>query len=113
MYTQQGKTLASSLHTYRWNSFSCHKPPPLVNAFFPGNNQADWARNLKSEDFELLCRNGERRPISEYSNCNLGAAPPHGVVARPEQADLVRRILENQEVRLQQGTSQLILNYSK
>ncbi|XP_015270876.1 PREDICTED: ovotransferrin-like [Gekko japonicus] len=62
-----------------------------------GNNQADWARNLKSEDFELLCRNGDRRPISEYENCNLGAAPPHGVVTRPDKAAVVSRMLDNQE----------------
>ncbi|KAL8187666.1 UNVERIFIED_CONTAM: hypothetical protein K2H54_053718 [Gekko kuhli] len=68
---------------------------PMENT--DGNNQADWARNLKSEDFELLCRNGERRPISEYETCNLGAAPPHGVVTRPDIADVVRRMLENQQ----------------
>lgn len=62
-----------------------------------GNNQDAWARNLKSADFELLCRNGERQPISAYATCNLGAAPPHGVVTRPDQADHVRRVLSNQE----------------
>ncbi|XP_060098672.1 ovotransferrin-like [Heteronotia binoei] len=62
-----------------------------------GNNQAEWARNLKSEDFELLCLNGERRPVSAYAECNLGEAPPHGVVTRSDKADLVRRVLANQE----------------
>uniref|UniRef100_A0ACB8FB33 Uncharacterized protein n=2 Tax=Sphaerodactylus townsendi TaxID=933632 RepID=A0ACB8FB33_9SAUR len=62
-----------------------------------GNNQDVWASNLKSEDYELLCRNGERAPISSYSTCNLGKAPPHGVVTRADRADHVRRVLANQE----------------
>ncbi|XP_077207054.1 serotransferrin [Paroedura picta] len=68
---------------------------PMENT--DGNNQAEWARNLKSEDFELLCRNGERRPLSSFRTCNLGSAPPHGVVTRPDLADYVRRVLDNQE----------------
>ncbi|XP_054838235.1 serotransferrin [Eublepharis macularius] len=62
-----------------------------------GNNQEAWASKLKSEDFELLCRNGERRPITSSSDCNLGQAPPHGVVAHPDRADLVRRVMNDQE----------------
>jgi hypothetical protein len=46
-----------------------------------GHNSAAWAANLKSEDFELLCPDGGRAPIDQYSRCNLAQVPPHMVSA--------------------------------
>lgn len=36
-----------------------------------GNNQEPWAVNLNSQDFEILCRDGSRRPITEHENCRI------------------------------------------
>ncbi|XP_063233370.1 transferrin 2 isoform X4 [Bacillus rossius redtenbacheri] len=35
---------------------------------------------VTSADFELLCRDGTRRPVEDYFNCNWGAVPPHAIV---------------------------------
>lgn len=45
-----------------------------------GRNQADWARNRRSDDYELLCNDGTRMSIDEYEQCNLGSLPPNAVV---------------------------------
>ncbi|XP_022906419.1 transferrin [Onthophagus taurus] len=45
-----------------------------------GKNKEDWAINLKSSDYELLCPNGGRAPIGDYEKCFLSQAPPHMVV---------------------------------
>lgn len=36
-----------------------------------GNNQESWAASLRSEDFEILCRDGTRRPITDDASCRL------------------------------------------
>lgn len=47
-----------------------------------GKNQEEWARNLKSEDFELLCPDGGRKRIDQFEECHLGYAAPHMVCYR-------------------------------
>ncbi|GAB6026358.1 antigen p97 (melanoma associated) identified by monoclonal antibodies 133.2 and 96.5 [Chamberlinius hualienensis] len=49
-----------------------------------GNNKMWWARNLLSEDYELLCRDGSRKAVEEYETCNLGKVPGNAIVARPD-----------------------------
>ncbi|KAL7672667.1 hypothetical protein ACOME3_007550 [Neoechinorhynchus agilis] len=34
-------------------------------------NDAQWARHLRSDDFEILCRDGRRRPWHEWHLCFL------------------------------------------
>jgi hypothetical protein len=46
-----------------------------------GHNNAGWAAALKSEDFELLCPDGGRAPVDQYTRCNLAKVPPHMVSA--------------------------------
>lgn len=46
-----------------------------------GRNSAAWAVNLRSEDFELLCPDGRRAPVDQYSQCHLAEVPPHMVSA--------------------------------
>lgn len=46
-----------------------------------GHNGAAWAANLRSEDFELLCPDGGRAPVDQYSQCHLAQVPPHMVSA--------------------------------
>ncbi|KAM5193997.1 serotransferrin-1-like [Mantella aurantiaca] len=42
-----------------------------------------WAYGYSASDFELLCPNGEREPLSEWRSCNLGVIPPSVVMTRP------------------------------
>lgn len=40
-----------------------------------GRNQAIWARNRRSDDYELLCKDGTRTSIENWANCYLGVVP--------------------------------------
>ncbi|XP_038552196.1 melanotransferrin isoform X2 [Micropterus salmoides] len=42
-----------------------------------------WAEGWTSSDFELLCGDGRRAPLSEWESCNLGVIPPNTVMTRP------------------------------
>lgn len=44
-----------------------------------GKDNASWAINLKSENFELLCPSGGRASVDKYETCNLLQSPPHMV----------------------------------
>lgn len=37
-------------------------------------------RHITADQFELLCPNGSRQPVSEYRQCNWGAVPSHAIV---------------------------------
>ena len=71
-------------------------PPPL--SLSPGKNPEAWAKNLKPEDFQLLCLDGSRKPVTEAQSCHLAIVPSHAVVSRKDKADFVRRMLFNQQV---------------
>ncbi|XP_062970106.1 inhibitor of carbonic anhydrase-like isoform X1 [Cynocephalus volans] len=62
-----------------------------------GKNPEVWAKDLKQEDFELLCLDGSRKPVTEAQSCHLAVVPNHAVVSRKDKADFVRRILFNQQ----------------
>ncbi|XP_053565774.1 serotransferrin-B [Bombina bombina] len=62
-----------------------------------GANPADWAKNLKSAEFELLCLNGGRKPVDKYKECHLAEVPAHAVVTRPEKRKEVVNIITNQQ----------------
>ncbi|KAJ8034044.1 Melanotransferrin [Holothuria leucospilota] len=51
-----------------------------------GNNQDPWAVNLSSHDFEILCRDGSRRPITEHENCRIATSPSHAVVTAGDKS---------------------------
>uniref|UniRef100_A0A671FP20 Transferrin-like domain-containing protein n=2 Tax=Rhinolophus ferrumequinum TaxID=59479 RepID=A0A671FP20_RHIFE len=70
---------------------------PTVLQNTDGKNPEDWANNLKKEDFQLLCLDGTRKPVTEPQNCHLGRGPNHAVVSREDKADFVRRMLFNQQ----------------
>ncbi|XP_068568235.1 saxiphilin-like [Cebidichthys violaceus] len=42
-----------------------------------------WAEGLTSSDYELLCGDGRRAPLSEWESCNLGVIPPNTIMTRP------------------------------
>ncbi|XP_029007708.2 saxiphilin-like [Betta splendens] len=46
-------------------------------------NSSGWAKGWTSSDFELLCADGRRAPLSEWESCNLGVIPPNTVMTRP------------------------------
>lgn len=63
-----------------------------------GKSPESWAKGLKHEDFELLCLDGTRKPVTEAQSCHLARVPNHAVFSRKDKADFVRRILFNQQV---------------
>ncbi|XP_005406867.1 PREDICTED: inhibitor of carbonic anhydrase-like [Chinchilla lanigera] len=62
-----------------------------------GKNPEVWAKDLKQEDFELLCLDGTKKPVTEAKSCHLATVPNHAVISRKDKADFVRRILFNQQ----------------
>uniref|UniRef100_A0A672JAE5 Serotransferrin n=1 Tax=Salarias fasciatus TaxID=181472 RepID=A0A672JAE5_SALFA len=58
----------------------------------------DWARNLRPEDYELICPGKAPVPITEYESCHLARVPAHAVVTRPETRGDVLRVLQDQQV---------------
>uniref|UniRef100_A0A8C2QX02 Transferrin-like domain-containing protein n=1 Tax=Capra hircus TaxID=9925 RepID=A0A8C2QX02_CAPHI len=71
---------------------------PTVLQNTDGKNPEAWAKNLKPEDFQLLCLDGSRKPVTEAQSCHLAVVPSHAVVSRKDKADFVRRMLFNQQV---------------
>ncbi|XP_056419511.1 saxiphilin-like [Hyla sarda] len=62
-----------------------------------GKNPAPWAKDLKSTDFELLCLDGSRAPVSDYRKCDILGVPPRAVITRPETLSDVVRITISQQ----------------
>lgn len=51
--------------------------------WWTGLNTSGWAEGWLPLDFELLCSDGSRAPLTEWKTCNLGAVPPNIVMTRP------------------------------
>uniref|UniRef100_A0A8D0G642 Lactotransferrin n=1 Tax=Sphenodon punctatus TaxID=8508 RepID=A0A8D0G642_SPHPU len=62
-----------------------------------GSNTDTWAKDLKSAEFELLCRDGNRKSPEEYKTCHLAKVPTHGVITTQENFDFVRMVLTDQQ----------------
>ncbi|NXC15987.1 TRFE protein, partial [Corythaeola cristata] len=69
----------------------------IVEENTDGKNKEEWAKNLKMDQFELLCTNGQRANIMDYKNCHLAKVPTHAVITRPDKAKKVRELLRRQE----------------
>ncbi|XP_055985495.1 lactotransferrin [Sorex fumeus] len=62
-----------------------------------GKNPEAWAKDLKQTDFELLCVDGSRKPVSEVQSCYLAKAPGHAVMSRKDRVEFVRKVLLQQQ----------------
>ncbi|XP_042676654.1 melanotransferrin isoform X2 [Centrocercus urophasianus] len=49
-----------------------------------GRTLSTWARQLRSKDFQLLCRNGSTADVTEWRTCHLARVPARAVVVRPD-----------------------------
>lgn len=58
-----------------------------------------WAKDLKLDEFELLCLDGTRKPVAEAESCHLAKAPNHGVVTRQDKTKYLEEVLFDQQVR--------------
>ncbi|VDI36666.1 melanotransferrin-like [Mytilus edulis] len=50
-------------------------------------NHAIWARNRRSDDYELMCKDGTRKPIDEWRTCHLGKLPSNAVVTGKHKSE--------------------------
>ncbi|XP_073529095.1 serotransferrin-B-like [Phyllobates terribilis] len=62
-----------------------------------GKSTMEWAKKLKSSDFELLCLDGSRGSVSDYKTCNLAEVPAHAVITRPEKRNSMVKMLSKQQ----------------
>ncbi|KYO45307.1 disks large-like protein 1 isoform C [Alligator mississippiensis] len=49
-----------------------------------GQTLPSWSQQLRSSDFQLLCRDGSTAEVTEWRSCHLARVPAHAVVVRPD-----------------------------
>ena len=49
-----------------------------------GRNPSDWARNRRSDDYELLCGDGTRQDVDNWQKCNMGEVPTNAILTAGE-----------------------------
>lgn len=62
-----------------------------------GENRPAWASGSSPSDFVLLNKNGERCRYDEYSTCGLAQVCNHAVVTTPERAEVVKKVVLEQQ----------------
>lgn len=58
-----------------------------------GHNPAHWARNRRSNDYEILCADGSRREVQEWQDCNLGRIPGNTLVTGSYKTEEQKRTM--------------------
>ncbi|XP_056420384.1 serotransferrin-A-like [Hyla sarda] len=79
------------------------------------NDNPSWLKNKKLDDFRLLCRDGTKKPVSEYKTCHLAEVPAHAVATLSERKEAVVSILEAQQLQFGKktdGSSQMFKMFS-
>uniref|UniRef100_A0A2K5NHS3 Lactotransferrin n=1 Tax=Cercocebus atys TaxID=9531 RepID=A0A2K5NHS3_CERAT len=64
-----------------------------------GKNTEAWAKDLKLNDFQLLCLDGTRKPVTEARSCHLATAPNHAVVSRTDKVERLKQVLFDQQAK--------------
>ncbi|XP_071808080.1 melanotransferrin-like [Asterias amurensis] len=54
--------------------------PVTITQYTDQGSTEEWARDLMSDDFELLCPDGSRAAVGSEANCNLAFVPTHAVM---------------------------------
>nr|KAF6476514.1 transferrin [Rousettus aegyptiacus] len=76
-----------------------------------GRNTEDWAKDLKQEDFRLLCLDGTRKSVTDSETCHLARAPNHAVVSREDKAGCVNQILLEQQAQYGKNGTKCLDNF--
>ncbi|KAM3181454.1 hypothetical protein ACTXT7_014354 [Hymenolepis weldensis] len=58
-----------------------------VHANTASRNPDYWARNLREDDFELLCPDGRRQNVRDWHNCNLGKVPANTIITASHKTE--------------------------
>ncbi|CAH1266116.1 LTF [Branchiostoma lanceolatum] len=59
-----------------------------------GHNPENWAAGLRSNEFELLCTDGSRRPVDQWRECSLARVPSHAVMTSNDRSqEWVNRVV--------------------
>uniref|UniRef100_A0A667X3S2 Serotransferrin n=1 Tax=Myripristis murdjan TaxID=586833 RepID=A0A667X3S2_9TELE len=77
------------------------------------NAGPDWAKNLRSTDYELICPDAPNAPITAYETCNFALVPAHAVITRPELRNDVVKILQDQMFQSDEGKNLLFKDSTK
>nr|XP_055058488.1 transferrin-a [Misgurnus anguillicaudatus] len=72
----------------------------IVSSNTDGNGP-EWAKNLKSEDFELICPSSpdKTQKISDYEKCNWALVPAHAVITREDVRNDVVTMLQDAQTK--------------
>jgi len=60
-----------------------------------GRNHAIWARNRRSDDYELMCKDGRRLNIDRFEECHLATVPANAIVTSSSKSSLQKEIIWN------------------
>lgn len=60
----------------------------------------DWNKNLTSDSYHLLCKNGTIASVDQFLDCHLADVPAHAVMTRPDKKFAVLKLLKNEQVRM-------------